>query len=562
MLGLKRRSVAVLCQSVLLVSGMTATALAADGPQVGPNVQVNDPQQPFPLDFQTRTTTTLGASEDGQRLLAGWEDFRGLCGPPSNQACPPESTAGLSGFGYSVDGGLTWTDGGAVPPVGTSLTAGHPWIDSSGEEHRDSHDRSRNDHGHGNRETFFFASRLRSATGGPLGASIHRGHFAAGNFVFDDAHTIDPSGPNSGFTRPAIAVDKKGNDTAYVVVIDSIGICNIPFAGLGQVEVFRSHDGGDSWQGPAVVSPDPAEVTDPTDPLCGIEGPEQVAPVPAIGPDGEVYVIWQFGPNFQTDRPSAYFSAIDFSRSLNGGQTFSTPQRLVDINANRNNQPVGYAKSRMNDQPRMAVATTGKHRGRIYVTFYQPVQTVTTANTVQSLVSTQIYLMYSDDRGVTWSIPKTLGPAIPATRVKRFWPTVSVRPSGDVDIVYMESQEVQLNPDPTVIGCDVPIGGGPRRRGPASSLVDTYLLQSRDGGATFGPPVRISSVTTNWCLVNYRLPGTLTLSNLGDYIGSASAGDRTFAVWPDGRNGFVDVFFGAVKGKTGHGDDGHGHDDD
>jgi len=541
MSGLKRLSVAVVSQAVLLVGGMAATALAASGPQVGPNVRVNDPQQLFPIGFQTRSTTTLGASEDGQRLLAGWEDFRGLCGPPSNQACPPESPAGLSGFGFSVDGGLTWTDGGAVPPVGTALTAGHPWIDTNGEENGG--------------ETFFFASRLRSATNGPLGASIHRGHFAAGNFVFDDARTIDPSGPNSGFTRPAIAVDKNGSGAAYVVVIDSIGICNIPFAGLGQVEVFRSHDGGDSWQGPAVVSPDPAEVTDPLDPLCGIEGPEQVAPVPAIGPNGEVYVIWQFGPNFQTDRPSAYFSAIDFSRSLDGGQTFSAPQRLADINGNRNNQPVGYAKSRMNDQPRIAVATTGKHRGRIYVTFYQPVQPVTTANTVQSLVSTQIFLMYSDDQGVTWSTPQTLGPPVPPTRVKRFWPTVSVRPGGDVDVVYMESQEVQLNSNPAVIGCDVPIGGGPRRRGPASSLVDTYLLQSRDGGDTFGAPVRISSETSNWCQVNYRLPGTLTLSNFGDYIGSASAGNRTFAVWPDGRNGVVDVFFAEVKGKT------TGHDD-
>jgi hypothetical protein len=174
---------------------------------------------------------------------------------------------------------------------------------------------------------------------------------------------------------------------------------------------------------------------------------------------------------------------------------------------------------------------------------------------VQSLVSTQIFLMYSDDQGVTWSTPQTLGPPVPPTRVKRFWPTVSVRPGGDVDVVYMESQEVQLNPNPAVIGCDVPIGGGPRRRGPASSLVDTYLIQSRDGGDTFEAPVRISSETTNWCQVNYRLPGTLTLSNFGDYIGSASAGNRTFAVWPDGRNGVVDVFFAEVKGKT------TGHDD-
>ena len=72
-------------------------------------------------------------------------------------------------------------------------------------------------------------------------------------------------------------------------------------------------------------------------------------------------MVWQFGPNFQVDRPSAFFSALDFSRSLDGARTFSAPRRLVDLYANRNNQPVGYAKSRLNDQPRLAVATGGHH---------------------------------------------------------------------------------------------------------------------------------------------------------------------------------------------------------
>jgi hypothetical protein len=549
MLLLKGRWIAVLSQSVLLVAGMAGASLAADGPHAGPNVQVNDPQELFPAGLQTRSTTTLGASADGQRLLAGWEDFRGQCGPPANQPCPPEDPSGISGFGFSVDGGITWTDGGAVPPVGTAKTYGHPWIDNGifG---------GQGDHGGQPREVFFLASRLRDGTvGTPLGVSVHRGHFAAGNFTLDDGQTINPPSANAAFTRPAIAVSKDGSGAAYVVLIDSIGICNIQFAGLGQVEVYRSHDGGDTWQGPAVVSPDPAEVTDPDDPLCGLEGPEQVSPALAIGPKGEVYVVWQYGPNFQTDRPTAYLSAIDFSRSLNAGKTFSAPLRLADINANRNNQPVGYAKNRMNDQPRIAVALSGRHQGRVYVTFYQPVQTVTTANTAQSLVSTQIFLTFSDDRGQTWSTPKTLGPPVPATGIKRFWPTVSVRPNGDVDVVYLESREVQLNPNPAVVGCDVPIGGGPRRTGPASSLVDTYLIQSGDGGETFGAPIRISSVTSNWCTANYHLPGTTNLSNFGDYLGSASAGNRTFAVWPDDRNGVIDVFFGEVQDRGGHGHD-------
>ena len=547
MIPLKRFWVSVLPLSVLLIAGSTSAGRAESGPHVGPNVQVNAPQELFPAGLQTRSSTTLGASEDGQRLLAGWEDFRGQCGPPANLPCPPEDPSGLTGFGFSVDGGITWTDLGAVPPIGNAQDAGHPWIDRGifG---------GQGQHGGQPRETFFLVSRQRDSTTGVfLGLSVHRGQFSAGNFTFDDAQSIDPPNANATLSRAAIAASKDGSGAAYIVESSLIGTCNIPFFGLGQIEVFRTHDGGDTWQGPVVVSPDASEVTDPNDPNCDLlEGPEQTASAIAIGPKGEVYVVWQFGPNLQIDRPTAYLSALDFSRSLDGGKHFSARQRLVNINSNRNNQPVGYAKSRMNDQPRIAVAQSGKHQGRIYVTFYQPVQEVTTPNTAQSLVSTQSFLTYSDDHGQTWSAPQTLGPPVPPTGVKRFWPTPSVRPNGDLDIVYLESKEVQLNPDPTVVECDVPIGGGPRRTGPAVSLVDTYLIQSGDGGATFGAPIRISSQTSNWCTANYHLPNSLSLSNFGDYIGTASAGNRTFALWPDDRNGVIDVFFGDVQDRGGH----------
>ena len=74
-------------------------------------------------------------------------------------------------------------------------------------------------------------------------------------------------------------------------------------------------------------------------------------------------------------------------------------------------------------------------------------------------------------------------------------------------------------------------------------------MQSQDGGVTFGPPVRISSETSNWCTVAYA-PANPNFSNFGDYLGTASGGNRTFVTWPDGRNGVSDVFFSEVKGKV------------
>jgi hypothetical protein len=266
-----------------------------------------------------------------------------------------------------------------------------------------------------------------------------------------------------------------------------------------------------------------------------------------------VYLVWQFGPFADADGVFATTSSIAFSRSLDNGATFSARKLLVSYNNMRENPPVGYAKNRMNDQPRIAVARSGAHRGRIYVTFYQSVQPVQSPATQQSLVSSQAYVMYSDTRGRSWSTPQAIAPAVPATGVKRFWPTVAVRPNGDVDILYLESREQQATTDPTDLECNVLIGGGQRREGTASSLVDTYLVQSRNGGLTFGAPIKVSTETSNWCEAAYQGVGGL-YSNFGDYLGLDTAQNRTFALWPDGRNGFSDIFFARIKGPGKAGD--------
>jgi len=518
----------------LLCMLATGTAWAGHGPEVGDNVQVNDPQHLFPADFPSRNSTTLAASEEGEELLAGWDDFQGFCGPPTNRACPAPAIPGVSGFAFSTDGGATWTDGGAPYPIGTAQTAGHPWVDRGGED---------------GAEVFYFTSRMRNNASGSAGIGVHRGHFGAGTFVWDDAQLLAPSRPNDFYSRQAIAAARDNSGAAYIVQSNIIELCDVPAFGFGQIEVFRTHDRGDSWQGPVVVSADAADSSDVDDPLCGASGTQQVAPAPAVGDHGEVYLVWQYGPFADADGVFATTSSIAFARSLDGGATFSAPQLIATYNNMRENPPVGYAKNRMNDQPRIAVATSGRYHGRIYVTFYQPLVPVQSPVNQQSLVSSQAYVIFSDDRGQTWSTPKAIAPAVPATGVKRFWPTVAVRPGGDVDIIYLESQERQATPNPTDIECSVLVGGGQSRRGTASSLVDTWWVQSRDGGATFSAPVRVSSQTSNWCLAAYQGVGGL-YSNFGDYLGIDTGGNRTFALWPDGRNGFSDVFFAEVKGKT------------
>jgi hypothetical protein len=80
------------------------------------------------------------------------------------------------------------------------------------------------------------------------------------------------------------------------------------------------------------------------------------------------------------------------------------------------------------------------------------------------------------------------------------------------------------------------------RAGRYASLIDVYWVQSADGGATFGAPVRVTSETTNWCKVKYDYE-TTQYANFGDVLGIYTTGTRTFVVWPDGRHGVPDAFF-------------------
>lgn len=525
----------------------TAGALGHHSGAAGPNVVVNGPQQPFPNGLIGRSETTIAGSVDGKLLLAGFNDAQGFCGPPFGAPCTPENPPGLSGFSFSTDGGLTWTDGGAPDPAlspgGNVFTRGDPWMDRGGVDN----------------ETFFYANlAVDFFTGASLGVSVHRGHFRDGSFAFEDVHTVNTPFPGDFYDKEAFASSKDGKGAAFISVTNFIEVCGIPAFGFGQIEFWRSHDGGNSWQGPVIVSPDMTTDTNPNDPNCGLTGTIQQGSAPAVGPRGEVYVTWLEGPTFSGPGGSieSTNANIQVATSLDGGLTFGTPVTIATTNVSfLRTAPAGYNRFNRLDSPRIAVATTGSNRGRIYVTFTSETSPAPIPGVVpcpaslppgsvclgQDPLSEEAFISFSDDRGLTWSAPTPIAPPVPADGVKRMWPVPSVEPGGRVNVIYYESQETS--------------GGNPEciedieftnvfRVGPANSLVDTLWVQSNDGGSTFGTPLRVTTTTSNWCTTASDI-----FPNFGDYIGAASGADRVFPVWADGRNGIVDTFFAPVKGK-------------
>jgi len=521
-------------------------------PRVGRNRRVNDQQVLPAAGLLGRSETTLAAFNGGQSIVTGFNDAQGFCGPPFGAVCTPQSPSGLSGYAFSTDGGRSWTDGGAPPPLGTDVfTRGDPWLDRGGPSN-----------------TFFYANlAVDATTGADLGVSVHRGHFGGGSFAWEDVQVFNapnaqnqcqvfgaPPGtlaPCDFYDKEAIAAAKDGSASAYVSLTNFIGLCGFAQFGFGQIEVWRTHDGGDTWQGPAIVSPDVTFITTGPVPPCGTTGVLQQSSVPAIGPNGEVYVVWQFGPTFN---PGTSTNAeIRFARSLDGGVTFDTPVTVAAINSMRQNVPVGYNRDRINDHPRIAVATDDPHRGRIYVAYYSAVAPVTAGALspcpapnvgstcrAQRLTSSQVFVKFSDDLGLTWSSAVPVAPAPPSTGLKRWWPVVTIEPGGNVDVIYYESNEIPTASNPT---CNIGLGGVLRRRGTANSLVDTFWAQSTTGGASFNAPVKVTTATSNWCTVASNIR-----PNFGDYIGSASGGNLVLPTWADGRNGVPDTFFAQILG--------------
>lgn len=511
-------------------------------PRVGPNVQDNAPQQPFPNGLLGRSETSIVTNPGGSQILVGFNDAQGFCGPPFDAPCTPENPPGLSGYAFSTDGGLTFTDGGAPPNFTDAFgndvfSRGDPWMDRGGF----------------NDSTFYYSSIAVSTNSTTeLGIGVWRGGFAGKNFSFSDVHTFNSPNPGDLYDKDAFGAAHDGSGAAYATITNFIAECGQPAFGFGRIEVWSTHDGGDTWSGPTTAGADQTFITNPSNPACGTTGILQQASMPAVGPNGEVYVAWGFGPTFNANS-IATTGAIHVATSLDGGATFGAPVSAASINSNFFNVPVGDNRSSLLDEPWIAVDGAGSRKGRIYVTFSSsssavgPTPTIACPNglpagttcVAQSLVTSQVYITHSDDRGATWSTPVALTSA-PSGTTKRWWPVVKVEPGGNVDVIYLQSLETSTA---STSECIEPLDDGAVRVGPANSLVDTYWVQSTDFGSSFSAPIKVSSATSNWCTA-----ASDVFPNFGDYISAFATGNHVYAVWGDGRNGIPDTFDAVMLG--------------
>lgn len=307
----------------------------------------------------------------------------------------------------------------------------------------------------------------------------------------DDGRTLSApsrvSGP-LGF-QARIAADPGRPGRLFVTWLQARALGNLKFTAPGNpIVVARSDDGGATWTDPAGVN----------DPRRG----RVLAPAPAVGPRGELYVLYLDVGGDRLDYEGAHegsggppyagrFSLV-LGRSRDGGRTWD--ESVVDDDV----VPVERFIPFLPPFPSLAV---DRRTGRIYAGFHDG-----RAGTADVWV----WSLAPGDRG--WSGPVRVNDTARHDRTSQYMPALAVAPGGRLDVVYYD------------------------RRDDANENVlnEVSLQSSSDHGRSFGGRVTLSSRSFD---SRIGFGSERGLPNLGSRLGLVSGKDEAVAVWSDTRSG-------------------------
>lgn len=219
--------------------------------------------------------------------------------------------------------------------------------------------------------------------------------------------------------------------------------------------------------------------------------------VPAVAPNGDLYV--------------AYFDVhsglpkIAVVKSTDGGQTFGLPvtaSLLIPVGT-----MTGGGGVRANSFASLAIDNAGQ------------VHAVFTAVTADKPADRgDIYYVRSSDGGASFSAAVQLNDD--DTRTTQFFPSIAAAADGSLGVKWWDRRNDTVN----------------------DSLTDVYMTISRNGGTSFAKNFRITD--HNWVFGPIE-PG-FAPGYHGDYDGIAADGNNFFVSWSDERNADPDAYFTEV----------------
>ncbi|HAS42814.1 MAG TPA: hypothetical protein DCS93_20195 [Microscillaceae bacterium] len=260
-------------------------------------------------------------------------------------------------------------------------------------------------------------------------------------------------------------------------------------ANNNEIEIVRSTNRGASWSAPVNIS-------------SGVNAGNHNQGVNIqTGPNGEVYAVWAVYDSWPSDE-----TALGFTRSTNGGATFTNATRIIsNIRGIRNTQT--SKDMRVNSYPCMAVdVSDGPNRGNIYIVWTN-IGTPGT-NTAGSI---DIYMIRSTNGGTTWSTPTKVNQDPIGN--ENYFPWIACDPvTGNLSVIFYSDRNV------------------------SSSQVEVFVANSRDGGNNWDD-FRVSDVA----FTPKPIPGLAT-GYFGDYLGIAARDGIVYPVWTDNRTSAAQAY--------------------
>lgn len=297
---------------------------------------------------------------------------------------------------------------------------------------------------------------------------------------------VRATGPMAFHLR--LVADPSRAGRIYLSWLQASGTGNLSFNALANpVQVARSDDGGATWKEPVRAS--------------AASRQRAIAPSPAVGPGGELYVAYldlgddaldyAAGHEGKGGDPYPGTWSLVMARSTDAGATWQ------ESDVDRRIVPAERVIVLFPPGPSVAV---DPRTGRVFAAFHDARRG-----------DADVWLWRSSDHGATFGPATRVSDARPHDGTAQYLPKVAVAPDSRVDVVYYD-----------------------RRGDPKNVLNDTSLQSSVDGGRSFSPRARLSDRSFS---SRIGFGSERDLPDLGSRLALVSGARRSFAVWTDTRAG-------------------------
>ena len=285
-----------------------------------------------------------------------------------------------------------------------------------------------------------------------------------------------------------LVADPNARGRLYLTYLKASDVGLYKFTETGNpIYAVRSDDGGDEWTEPVQVSDS--------------ERLRAIAPSPAVGPDGELYVLYLDLGDDSLDYEGAHRGK--------GGAPYDGRWKLVL--ARSRDRGATFSESEVEDQlvpterfiaftPPFPSIAVDEDSGRVYAGFHD------------GRAGDPDVMVWSLPRGEQkWEGPTRVNDTARADKTAQYLPELAVAPDGRLDVVYYD------------------------RRADRRNIMNEVSFQySYDNGEEFSKRIRLSDRAFDSRIGFGTERG---LPDLGSRLGLLSTDDRALGVWTDTRAG-------------------------